>query len=43
MYNAGKANRHMLGTIEEDELGERLESDAVRMNELRKKRGLEPA
>ncbi len=43
MYNAGTANRHMLGTVSEDELGERLESDAVRMNELRKKKGLEPA
>ena len=43
MYNAGTANRHMAGTISEEELGERLESDAVRMNELRKKKGLEPA
>ncbi len=43
MYNAGIANRHMLGTATEEELGERLESDSVRMNELRKKRGLEPA
>lgn len=43
MYNAGMANRHMAGTISEEELGERLESDAVRMNRLRKERGLEPA
>jgi len=43
MYNAGMAGRHMAGTIKEDELGERLESDAVRMNKLRAKRGLEPA
>lgn len=43
MYNAGMANRHMIGTISEEELGERLESDAVRMNKLRKERGLEPA
>ena len=43
MYNAGKANRHMAGTISEEELGERLESDAVRMNQLRKEKGLEPA
>jgi general stress protein 26 len=43
MYNAGTANRHMVGTVSEEELGERLESDAVRMNELRKKKGLEPA
>ncbi|MBW2241250.1 MAG: hypothetical protein JRH01_04630 [Deltaproteobacteria bacterium] len=43
MYNGGMANRHMAGTISEEELGERLESDAVRMNKLRKERGLEPA
>lgn len=43
MYNAGMANRHMAGTISEEELGERLESDAVRMNRLRKEKGLEPA
>ena len=43
MYNAGKANRHMAGTISEEELGERLESDAVRMNKLRKEKGLDPA
>ncbi len=42
MYNAGMANRHMAGTITEEELGERLESDAVRMNALRKEKGLEP-
>ena len=41
MYNGGMANRHMAGTITEEELGERLESDAVRMNKLRKQRGLE--
>ena len=43
MYNAGMANRHMFGTIEEEELGERLDSDAVRMNKLRAERGLDPA
>jgi general stress protein 26 len=43
MYNAGMANRHMAGTITEEELGPRLESDAVRMNELRRQKGLEPA
>jgi len=43
MYNAGNANRHMAGTISEEELGKRLESDAVRMNKLRAKRGLDPA
>lgn len=43
MYNAANAGRHMAGTITEDELGERLESDAVRMNKLRAERGLDPA
>ncbi len=43
MYNAGTAGRHMAGTIEEEELGPRLESDAVRMNKLRRERGLDPA
>lgn len=42
MYNAGMAGRHMSGAIEEEELGPRLESDAVRMNKLRRERGLEP-
>ena len=42
MYNAGLANRHMAGTVEEEELGERLESDRVRMNRAREARGLEP-
>ena len=42
MYNGGLANRHMMGTVDESELGERLESDAVRMNEERESRGLEP-
>lgn len=42
MYNASKADRHVAGTIAEDELGERLSSDAVRMNEERKRRGLDP-
>ena len=41
MYNSGTAGRHMAGTIEEDELGERLEADRVRMNKLRTERGLE--
>ena len=43
MYNAGMAGRHMAGTIKEEELGQRLESDAVRMNKLRAERGLDPA
>jgi hypothetical protein len=42
MYNAGLANRHVAGTVDEFELGDRLSSDAVRMNELREKRGLDP-
>ena len=41
MYNSSTAGRHMAGTIEEDELGERLEADRVRMNKLRAERGLE--
>ena len=43
MYNGGMANRHMTGAVDESELGERLESDAVRMNKLREKKGLDPA
>ena len=42
MYNGKSAARHMAGTITEEELGERLESDAVRMNKLRAERGLDP-
>jgi len=42
MYNAGKANLHMIGKIEEAELGERLESDADRMAKERERRGLPP-
>ena len=42
MYNAGLANRHIAGTVSEDELGERLGSDATRMNAEREKRGLDP-
>lgn len=41
MYNSGLAGRHMAGTVEESELGERLESDKERMNREREKRGLE--
>lgn len=41
MYNSSTAGRHMAGTISEEELGERLESDRIRMNELRARRGLE--
>ncbi len=42
MYNAGLANRHIEGTVEESELGERLESDRERMNREREARGLDP-
>ena len=42
MYNAGLAERHMAGTVEESELGERLESDSVRMQKERDERGLPP-
>jgi general stress protein 26 len=42
MYNAGLADRHMQGTVDESELGERLESDRVRMNREREQRGLPP-
>ncbi len=42
MYNGGMAQRHMAGTLDESELGERLESDEVRMNREREKRGLDP-
>jgi hypothetical protein len=42
MYNSKTANAHMFGKIEEDELGERLSSDAERMNRERKRRGLPP-
>ena len=42
MYNQGTAGRHMAGTIEEDELGQRMSADATRMNEERARRGLEP-
>lgn len=41
MYNAGTAGRHMTGTLSEDELGERQEADRIRMNRLRRERGLE--
>ena len=42
MYNAGLANKHIEGSASEDELGERLSSDANRMNKEREKRGMEP-
>jgi hypothetical protein len=42
MYNAGTAAKHMAGTIDENELGERLSSDAQRMNAAREELGLPP-
>lgn len=42
MYNAGLAERHIAGEVDESELGERLESDRVRMNREREQRGLPP-
>ena len=41
MYNAGSAGRHMAGTIDEQELGERLDVDKERMNKYRAGKGLE--
>jgi general stress protein 26 len=40
MYNSKLAARHMAGTVSEEELGPRLSSDAQRMNQERKARGL---
>ena len=42
MYNGTKAAGHIAGTLSDDELGERLDSDAGRMNKYREKRGLDP-
>ncbi len=42
MYNSGLANRHMMGGVDESELGERQSADATRMNKEREKRGLAP-
>jgi general stress protein 26 len=42
MYNAKTAGAHMAGTVSEDELGERLEADAKRMNKKREELGLDP-
>ena len=41
MYNSVLAARHMAGVVDESELGQRLESDSVRMNRERAKRGLD--
>jgi general stress protein 26 len=42
MYNSTLAARHMAGTVTEEELGSRLESDTRRMNAERARRGLAP-
>ena len=41
MYNSALAERHMAGTVTEEELGQRLGSDAERLNAERDRRGLE--
>ena len=42
MYNGKTAGAHMAGTIAEEDLGPRLESDNDRMNRERARRGLPP-
>jgi general stress protein 26 len=42
MYNGELAQAHMAGTVAEADLGQRLESDAERMNRERARRGLPP-
>ena len=42
MYNGTTAAKHMAGTASEEDLGERMESDAVRMNKERERRGMDP-
>jgi len=42
MYNAGLANRHYQGGVDESELGERLSADRERLPAERVKRGLPP-
>ncbi|MEM9256358.1 MAG: hypothetical protein AAGA91_12995 [Pseudomonadota bacterium] len=42
MYNASLANQHIAGTTKEEDLGERLSSDANRMNRERADKGLAP-
>jgi hypothetical protein len=41
MYNAGLAERHMAGTVDDTELGERLASDTARIDQERKARALD--
>ncbi len=42
MYNAALATQHIEGSAKDEELGERLSSDASRMNKEREKRGMDP-
>jgi general stress protein 26 len=42
MYNSKLAGAHMAGTVNEEELGERLSADAERMNKAREDKGLDP-
>jgi hypothetical protein len=42
MYNAALANSHIAGTAKEEDLGERLSSDANRMKKEREDKGLKP-
>ncbi|MFT5212194.1 MAG: general stress protein 26 [Flavobacterium sp.] len=41
MYNGKTAGAHMAGTVDESELGERLDVDKTRMNKLRAEKGLD--
>jgi len=41
-YNAGLANRHLQGGVDESELGEPLSADRERLNAERARRGLPP-
>ncbi|MEP1472693.1 MAG: hypothetical protein ABJK20_12310 [Halieaceae bacterium] len=41
MYNAGLAERHMAGTVDDTELGERLASDTARIDRERKTRAID--
>jgi hypothetical protein len=42
MYNGGLAARHLAGTVDEAELGERLSSDAVLLKNETERRGMAP-
>lgn len=43
MFNAGLAERHIAGTVEESELAPPLESDTTRLSRERARRGITPA